>query len=129
MEITGYENPIIVGFGGKLVCSTQLQVTALHWFLDGIDIPVKTTTEQQLRFTLNPDDITLNGAIFICEVHTESNVYRRNASITVKGTLCSLMIVPFIMFQQCSKCLDLVVHCHLYYLYRNAARGHNHHRE
>ena len=91
MEITGYENPIIVGFGGRLVCSTQLQVTALHWFLDGIDIPLETTAEQKLVFTLNPDDIPLNGAIFICEVRTDSNVYRRNASITVKGILCSIL--------------------------------------
>ena len=87
MEITGYENPIIVGFGGKLVCSTRLQATALYWFLDGIDIPLETTAEQELELTLNPDDIILNGAIFICEVRTETMIHRRNVSITVKGML------------------------------------------
>ena len=85
MQVTGHENPIIVGLAGKLVCSTRLHATSIQWFLVGLELPLEATTEQELVFTIEPEDTALNAAMFVCKVNTSSHTYEKTITITVKG--------------------------------------------
>lgn len=94
MDISGHEEAIIVGLPRKLTCSTRLQVTSVQWFLVGLEVPLETTTEQKLVFTVDPEDSALNGAMFTCKVSTVSNTYyEETITLTVKGL--QILIFPF----------------------------------
>ena len=78
-------SPVIVGLSGDLVCSTRLNVTTIEWFLVGLDIPLESTAEQELTFTLEPEDIALNGAMLTCKVTTARSTFEETVTINVKG--------------------------------------------
>ena len=86
VEMFGHEDPIIVGLTRKLTCSTKLHVTSIELFLVGLGIPVESTTEQELVFTIDPEDTALDGAMFTCRVNTASSVYEETITLTVIGT-------------------------------------------
>ena len=83
----GHENPVIVGVSRDIVCSTQLNVTTIEWFLVGFNAPLENTTEQELTFTLEPEDTTLNGAMLTCKVTTARITFKETVTIRVKGKL------------------------------------------
>lgn len=85
MEITGYEEPIILGLTRRIRCSTRLPVVGIQWLLVGVDIPLESTTEQELVLTIDPEDTALNGAMFTCHVTTSSTTYEQTVKVIVKG--------------------------------------------
>ena len=85
MEMSGYRDPIIVGLTRKLTCSTKLHVTSIQLFLVGLDIPMESTIDQELVFTIDPEDTALDGAMFTCKVNTASSVYEETITLTVNG--------------------------------------------
>ena len=93
MEVTGHENPIIVGLMGKLVCLTRLRVTSIQWFLVGLEFPLEATTEQELVFTIDPESTALNAAMFTCKITTELQIYEKTVSIIVRGGSHNIYII------------------------------------
>ena len=87
MEVSGHENPVIVGLSSRIKCTTYLNVTRMEWVLVGVD-PVEERNDggQELDLSLKPDSTGLNGAMFICRVTTtRGKVFEEPVILKVKG--------------------------------------------
>ena len=86
LEVTGYENPIIVGLSGTLRCSTILNVTTIAWYKTGIDTALESSTSSTVDLVLTPNTAALDGTSYTCQAMTASGEkHTETVTIQVKG--------------------------------------------
>ena len=89
MELSGHEDPFIVGLSRRMNCTTYLNVTRMEWLLVGAVDPVKERDDggQELTKTLKPNDTSLDGAMFTCRVTTtKGQKFEETVTVKVKGS-------------------------------------------
>ncbi len=89
LEVTGHEDPVIVGLSGSINCTTSLQVVRMEWVLVGVGDPVEEREDggQSLALPLEPETTGLNGAKFTCRITTKNGKkFEETVTVKVKGT-------------------------------------------
>ena len=88
VEVSGHEDPLIVGLSRRITCTTYLNVTRMEWVLVGVPDPVEERNDggQELDLPLNPNNTDLDGAMFTCRITTaRENFFEETITIEVKG--------------------------------------------
>ena len=87
MHITGNEEVLIAGLTVHIFCTTNQKGHAkIQWLLGGFEVPLETSTTQEVVLPLELESTGLDGAMFTCRITGSDNaVYDETITLKVKG--------------------------------------------
>ena len=86
LQITPSDNVFVVGESASLTCSSDLDVTTIEWFLDGL-VVLSNTGQQELELTFNPVPDTIHNSEYSCRVTSPYGTQEASHRVTAEGRL------------------------------------------
>ena len=83
MQITGHEEPLIIGTSASINCTSDLDVTTIEW-LDGMGtVVVMSSIDAILGLELDPVTSDLHNQVFTCRVTSPYGTQEQNITVEI----------------------------------------------